>query len=421
MTGTAVSQLLGIAVSPLLARLYSPQDYAVLALFSSFLGIGAVLAPLRFDQIVAIPGSELEARSAVGVAIILTVTAGLFVILPVLVIYWLQPIQFSSVHAYLWLAPFGLVAIGIYQTLQGWLLRTGDYMTLSRLRWRQSTVAIVTSVGLGLSISGAWGLVIGQIAQLFTGVLGEANKFRRPQTGNRGIFGKSIELRQTFARYVGLAAGSAGAGVLNAISAALPPILLIAAYGAEVAGSFSFAFRIISVPMALIGTAASQLFMGEASRLLRDGNRNLIPLFNDATRKLMWVGVAMGVAGIISPFGFPLVFGSKWGAAGMYGLMLSWVCAFQIVVSPVSVIALLKKRQDVQIYLDCLRITAVSVALYLPAKLKLGPTATVAAYSFAMVFTYLISFIWYHKLAHGSDIKFGETALDQSNGEKRIV
>lgn len=48
MTGTTFAQILTIIVAPILTRLYGPEDYGVLALYTSILGIFTVIACWRY-------------------------------------------------------------------------------------------------------------------------------------------------------------------------------------------------------------------------------------------------------------------------------------------------------------------------------------------------------------------------------------
>ena len=47
--GTAVAQGIGVLALPLITRLYTPEDFSVLAVYSSILGIVAGVACLRLD------------------------------------------------------------------------------------------------------------------------------------------------------------------------------------------------------------------------------------------------------------------------------------------------------------------------------------------------------------------------------------
>ena len=53
LLGSGVARLIGIGVIPILTRIYTPEEYGVLAVYTSFVAILAPLLTLRYVQ--AIP------------------------------------------------------------------------------------------------------------------------------------------------------------------------------------------------------------------------------------------------------------------------------------------------------------------------------------------------------------------------------
>ncbi len=55
VTGTAFGQLIVLAASPLVTRLYTPADFGVLGVFSAFLGILGIAVTLRYELAIPLP------------------------------------------------------------------------------------------------------------------------------------------------------------------------------------------------------------------------------------------------------------------------------------------------------------------------------------------------------------------------------
>lgn len=70
MTGTGVAQIIPLAISPLLTRLYSPNEFAIFAMYSAILAIFSVIACFRFEIAIPIPKEEKEAFELVLLAVI---------------------------------------------------------------------------------------------------------------------------------------------------------------------------------------------------------------------------------------------------------------------------------------------------------------------------------------------------------------
>ncbi len=49
ITGTSIAQAIPIAISPILTRLYTPEDFGVLALYIAIFSIISVIATLRYE------------------------------------------------------------------------------------------------------------------------------------------------------------------------------------------------------------------------------------------------------------------------------------------------------------------------------------------------------------------------------------
>jgi O-antigen/teichoic acid export membrane protein len=56
--GTALGQGLVVVLAPLLTRLYTPTDFGVLAVYGSVVSLVAVVASLRYELAIALPGRD---------------------------------------------------------------------------------------------------------------------------------------------------------------------------------------------------------------------------------------------------------------------------------------------------------------------------------------------------------------------------
>lgn len=74
--GTTAAQLLGIATMPVLARLYSPADFGVLAVFLAVSGIVAITITLRYEMHILLPKEENEAATLVFICLSSTLFLG---------------------------------------------------------------------------------------------------------------------------------------------------------------------------------------------------------------------------------------------------------------------------------------------------------------------------------------------------------
>ena len=57
-SGTMFAQILTIVVSPIVTRLYSPEDYGTMALFVSIVAIVGLIACLSYEFAIVLPEKE---------------------------------------------------------------------------------------------------------------------------------------------------------------------------------------------------------------------------------------------------------------------------------------------------------------------------------------------------------------------------
>src|SRR5690606_29477155 len=70
--GTAGAQLITIAATPLLTRLYTPNDFGVLAVYMSVLALFTVVASLRYELAIPLPESDDDAIHIVVLCLFIT-------------------------------------------------------------------------------------------------------------------------------------------------------------------------------------------------------------------------------------------------------------------------------------------------------------------------------------------------------------
>ena len=102
MTGTAIAQAIPIIVSPILTRLYSPEDFGRLALFISIVSIMSVLATGKYELAIILPKKNSTAYQLVSLSVMLSLVVSVLYILFLIVsrmhysfdiIYYLLPVS----------------------------------------------------------------------------------------------------------------------------------------------------------------------------------------------------------------------------------------------------------------------------------------------------------------------------------------
>ena len=70
MTGTSIAQAIPIAISPILTRIYTPDDFGIFALYMSIASIIAVIATGRYELAMMLPKKDSDAINILFISIV---------------------------------------------------------------------------------------------------------------------------------------------------------------------------------------------------------------------------------------------------------------------------------------------------------------------------------------------------------------
>jgi len=384
--GTAAAQAIGVIALPAVTRLYTPADFAVLAVYSSILGIVAVVACLRLDIAIPLPKSDDDGANLLAMSLLCSTA---FTVICALVIWWfaeqiVKAVGQPGLQPFLWMLPLGIWLSSTYSSVQFWATRKKRFAAIAKTRVTQTAGSLAAQFGFGLLGAGPFGLLLGQLITSGAGVFGlgrtawNVDKHAFRQVTWLSML-RVLREHDRFPKYSTFEAFANNAAIQF-------PVLIIAAVTAgPEAGHLFLAMRAMAIPMGLIGGAIAQVYLARASDELRSGQ---LPVFTlNIVAGLMRVGVGpLLCAGIVAPFVFPLVFGAPWHRAGeMVAWMTPWF-VMQLLVSPVSMSLHVTNHQH----------TALGLQLFGLA-LRVGATGIAATFSVGQIFEfYAISgFIFY--------------------------
>ncbi|MEO0244383.1 MAG: oligosaccharide flippase family protein, partial [candidate division WOR-3 bacterium] len=223
--GIAVSQLIPILVSPALTRLYSPQDFGILAIFVSITTILSVIANGRYELAVMLPEKDDDAINIAAVAFIVNVIFSFFCLF--LIIFFkshlLRILKMESMGIWAYFIPLTSFFIALFNLLNYTNNRFKLYRDIAKSNIYKSISYALVKLILGFFKTGAGGLIIGQITSQFV-----ANSKLFDNIKKTGLLA-SISLRQIkeLAKlYSNFPTFSVLAGLINTLAYQLTNILI---------------------------------------------------------------------------------------------------------------------------------------------------------------------------------------------------
>lgn len=402
MTGTGLAQLLPIALSPVLTRLYTPQEFGTFALYVSVCAILAVFVTGKYELAIVVPKNTGEAINLVAVTFFLSVIVSSFFLC---VIWgWGEQLALLLGHSdftsWLYLVPFATLILGCYYALNFWANRQSHYKSMAISRIVQSGGSSAIQLTAGAFRIGLMGLILGQlVGQLLSAVC--LAKLLPPP--DRGAFRRvSIKRMACVARkYIGYPRYMVPGQAMSVAATEMPLLLLTIFFGASFAGFYSLAQRVMGAPLSLVANAVGDVYRQSAADSYAREGQCLQVFILSLRRLVIFAFFPMLPVLMFGPWLFAFVFGESWRAAGEIASLLSVLVFFQTISSPLSGTVLLAGW----LYLDSLwqfaRLFIVLVVFFVGDYVGLSYQVAIAAYVCVFSCLYLVHTGLQYKAAKG--------------------
>lgn len=396
---TAVAQLVVILATPVLTRLYTPEQYGLLAIFTSITMIISIVGSGRLELAISLPKSDDEAKCILLLGLIFTVITVLIVSAIILFlpssVYETANYKFNE--NYIWLVPISVLFICSYQIFSSYSAREKQYKSIAKSLYYQSFVTVFMQL-----IGGVFGFVffliagkvLGNSVALFTVV----NRIKKEAYAN--IYSYKL-IFDTLCKYREFPTISTATSFLNVASLNMTPIILLALFGSPIAGLYALTHRILTLPSSLIGNAVSKVFLAEAPSAHRQGK--LEELVDKIYRKLLYF--ATPIALIIVSYGdvlFSFVFGAEWKTAGVYAQWMAPWLYLHFLWHPLSTISVILKLQKELLIINIISFFLRIVAIYLAYTVFMDSELVIAVFSVTSTIIYAARSYWFYSKSNCS-------------------
>ncbi len=338
MTGTVFAQAIPIAISPILTRIYTPDDFGLFAVFFAILSIFSVVMNLRYENAVMLPKDEKDALSIFILGFLINATISLLLFITVL--FFNKPITEllgdERISFWLYFMPLTLFFVGLFNLLTLFNNRQKNYKDIAEATVLKSAVMGIIQVTIGLLKSGAVGLISGQIlSQFFANLRLFKNIYKKENFKKNFNFLNIIAMAK---RYKQFPLFSLPSSLINVLANHLTNLLISSLFSVVTLGFYSLVQRMLGVPSALVGQSIGQVFYEEGVRI-KHQRGEISELFNRTLKKLLFIGFPLffTLFWSVKPL-FALVFGEDWAIAGEYAQIVIPMFFIRFVVTALSIV-----------------------------------------------------------------------------------
>jgi O-antigen/teichoic acid export membrane protein len=275
MTGTTLVQVMMIAATPILTRLYAPESFGALAIFTSIILILSPLVSWRFEQAIVLPETETDAFHILVIATTLILLTVLLISFGVY--FWgragARLLDMPQIVPWLGWIPLCLFLTSLFETFRFWYMRQNKFRSIVVGQVYQTSTTAISQISYGLiAIPGPGGLIGGNIAGRVVGVAALAGGVIRRSR----VLASGFNLRrlwQLMCQYKDMARYALFTNFLSGISGNMIPLTLNYFFGTALVGLFMISQRLMNLPSQLIIDSLWQTTYSELGRLTLDEQR----------------------------------------------------------------------------------------------------------------------------------------------------
>jgi O-antigen/teichoic acid export membrane protein len=391
--GTAFAQIVNVCLTPIISRIYMPEEYGVLSVFIAIISTFSVISSLRYELAIPIAKNDHSAHSILFLCFIILI---LFVSFFTLFIcffkdWFLGLFEAEVLRNYFIIIPIGIFFSGLFLILIQFAMRKRAYKVITRVKVNQSITGNVTKIVLGLLGFGPLGLLFGQILKSSAGIgtvyfsVVRKNKILKKNTIK--------DLKLVAKRYKNFPLFSMPFRLLNAFSVQLPVFFISAFYGEKIVGFFGFANSIVNVPITLISTSVANVFYSEAANLGKSKANEIKKLSNNLIKKLFFLSLIPVLTLLFfGPVLFSFIFGENWVKAGEFARILSIMIFSRILFHPISLIYDIFEEQKKALILSMFKILMLIAGFFISEFFNFSSNLTIMIFSLTMSANYLINY-----------------------------
>ena len=259
-SGSALAQVIGVLASPLLSRIYTPEEFGVLGTVLAISLVISVVGSLKYEMALVLEKDDARAAAVLRLSVLILVIVS--VVSAACIVgysFWsAESGNRSEIQGYLlWLVPLVFLT-GLFNIANMHATREEAYRTIAvSAIWRR-LCTVACQLILGVLGAQALGLILGNmlgcIAAVALIVARELGAFTRDPGPNR--------VADVAREHYRFPCYTAPQGLVNMLSDQLPIFMLGPVYGADVVGSYFFTVRILQLPATVMGRPYAGVLQG---------------------------------------------------------------------------------------------------------------------------------------------------------------
>lgn len=399
---SGIAQIILIITIPLISRLYSPNEFGVFTLFSNIVTVLIPIINARYDLLIITTKSVRKANILSTISFIISLVI-ISILVPVSIIYvYLHPEYLLETTLLLLM----LLLVSLTNIFTSYLNREKNYRMLGLINISRSFFMAFIQIVLGYLSLGSIGLIIGFAFSYIAGVTIGFNAFK---AHFKLVKNKNIIIKQ-FIDNKNQLVFSTPSILLNSLSFSIVVFFISILFTSEDVGIYGMVIRILGVPITIISTGLSKIFMQSSNEYYksRGSFRKQLTSFS-----IILIGLSIFM---YTPFYFInddliiSILGREWVSAILIIKIVIPMFMIRLIVSTVSLSVIVFNKQHIELLFQGIFLGVTIVAYILTVNFKLSFIEFITYNSIGIFVAYFIFYLMIYVNAKNKNFKV--------NGEK---
>lgn len=350
MSGSMTAQAVTLLLSPLLSRIFSPEEMGVYTVLQSCVSMFSVILSLRYDMVIVSEQDEENVCSLVALSFILCIINSILVTVGCVVYLSFKEVDGLNLGLGSAFILFQSLLTGAINILSAYNNRLREYRVISSTYVIRTSVQNALMVLAGFVRSGTTGLMVSSTAGLLCGVGRQAKSLTGIKEKLKKVCGR--DLYRIACVYRKQALIFTPAIFLNGFFYSGMNLLIDYLYGAHALGLYSYSYRILVLPITLISANISRVFMEHASREWAEKGNFRKTYFQTIALIVVMAIPIWAILKLYAPWLFEFVFGAQWKDAGIYVQMLITMFSLRLIAGCVNGAAVIVGKQKYDLFIQ---------------------------------------------------------------------
>ncbi|MGS2762730.1 lipopolysaccharide biosynthesis protein [Sinomicrobium sp. M5D2P9] len=396
VSGTTFAQIIPFVIAPVLSRIYTPQDFGLLAIYMAIVQTLVTVSTARYEMAIMLPDKDKEIVYTTLLSMIISVIFSTMVL--ICVIFFSESIATllgdEKIRFWLFLVPLSVLLISIYNCLNYYSLKKKEFKTVAISKIYKSTGEVTLQTGLSVLKNFNGGLILGYIISHIAGNVRMLRLFFKEKHCIKEF--KYADFMFFLKRFKIFPKHSLPSILFNTVSLQIPVLFISKNFSVVETGFYSFSYKYITAPMNLIGTAVGQVFFQQLAEK-KDNFKEAEKTFIKTLIKLFIVGLIVFVPMFffIVPL-FKFFFGENWTIAGKYGKIILPLIFTRFVVSPLTLSNVVYEKEKVTLVNNSILfgLTVLSILVTVFLNLKIEQFLHITTYLLIFGYIFFLRSLW---------------------------